>query len=124
MTTPMQGPAIDPGTGKIYPEFIPDGLVGVGGDFSDAIAEAQLNTISYVAAYQRTFANLMPGEIMPVYCRGGVQPQRLTITARTDVYIAYVMPGVPVIGGLYGIEGDGHIPALAPDAMCDAQGLT
>jgi hypothetical protein len=115
-TVPLNQLPTGPGGLATYDEFSTDR--------ENILADAGLVAISTVLSYQVTLANAAPGTIHDVYCRDGIQPERLTITARTDIYLAYCMPDVPVIGGVYGIEGDGHRPVLVPDAMCDVQGLT
>lgn len=90
MTTPMRGPALDPATLKIYPEFMPIGPGGVQAygegaavNASAILEEAQANAVDAMTNYVAGYGNVAPGTRLPVKCVGGVLLDRPS--DRTDI---------------------------------------
>ena len=91
MTTPMRGPALDPATLKIYPEFLPIDVVGGVASYGSGsalnetaiLSEAQANAVDAITNYIAGYGNVASGSRLDVITTGGVLPPRPS--ARTDV---------------------------------------
>jgi hypothetical protein len=107
----MEGPSIDPGTGYIYPEFLPPGYGGSSN--SDAIlVEAQANAVDALNNYIARYDNAAPGSRFDIDCSAG-QPLRASLfvgSERTDVFFDYKMVAEPSQATGYAIDDDGWIP--------------